>query len=263
MIRNVTKSRRENPWFQQFGRRVDRAMKAQDLNQSTLGERMGVDRSTVNRWIAQGQCPDPPDLFRLADVLGLPVLELLGGGTVAGTSGASWVAEDRTSDEGTTGFVRLSRHAAQIGAGPGFVDALEEPREYQFTEAWLKRLGYSSPERAHLQVFKVAHTYGDSMEPTIRPDAILLADMGAQGRGHTRVENGRVYVLDIARGLRAQEKGLVVKRVKHQKHRGSGDELVLWGDNRAVAPETIAVPEDYPLQDIVRGLVRWVGQEVP
>lgn len=209
------------------------------------GENVDVRLSTLER-VAKGlECSAAELITSLSREVHAP-------GVAGVLKGATAVKAARAPE----GLVRLSRHAAQIGAGPGLVDPLEEPREYTFAVQWLKRLGYQNPtdDDPRLQVFKVARTFGDSMEPVIRPDAILLADMGSRGRGHAKVEEGRIYVLDLS----GNDSGLLVKRVAFNRKK---NELVLWGDNRAYAPDTVAI-EERPLQEIVRGKVRWVGQEV-
>lgn len=154
------------------------------------------------------------------------------------------------------GFMTVPRRHAQIGAGPGFVDELDEPKNYAFTEDWLKRMGFSNPSKdpGRLGVFKVSASYGSSMEPTIRPGAVLLADLGQSGEGHRRAHDGRIYV------VREEGGGLQVKRVRQQK---KTEELIVWGDNAREGP-----PESWPLKGrdvraVLVGEVRWVGQEVP
>lgn len=245
-MRNVNRNRRQNPWYDEFGQRVKAAMERRGLKQIQLADVLKVSRGTVSRWI-DGQTPDPPDLVRLSRVLEVPTAYLLGEVPLGGTSPAAASVPD--------GFLPVPRRAAQIGAGPGYVDPLDEPKHYAFTEDWLKRMGFTNPTKdpGRLGVFKVATTYGDSMEPTIRPGAVLLADLGAAGEGHRRAQDGRIYV------VRDDSGGLQVKRVRQPKR---SDELIIWGDNARVAP-----PEAWPLKGrdvraVLVGEVRWVGQEV-
>lgn len=208
-------------------------------------ERAGVSEQTLSKWKTGAIKPNPKlaTLARLARVLQL-------------ASPAAMITDQGADPPATIpGFLTVPRRHAQIGAGPGFVDELDEPKNYAFTEDWLKRMGFSRPAQdpARLGVFKVSSAYGSSMEPTIRPGAVLLADLGQGGEGHRKPHDGRIYV------VREDGGGLQVKRVRQPRR---SEELIVWGDNAREAP-----PESWPLKGrdvraVLVGEVRWIGQEV-
>lgn len=224
--------------------RIKARMEARGLNAVQLGELAGIAKSTLYTWLtgqvdqsAEGIAAIAPHLRATADYL---------------------LCLSTTPDPPIVRvgeFLPVPRRHAQIGAGPGFVDPLDEPKHYAFTEDWLKRMGFTNPtgDPARMGIFKVADTHGDSMENTIHPGAVLLADLGQGGVGHRKAKDGAIYVLSDETG------GLQVKRVRQP--RGSG-ELIVWGDNaRASPPESWAL-KGRDVRAVLVGEVRWVGQEV-
>lgn len=161
-------------------------------------------------------------------------------------------AEARHITTGGAPLLQLARRAAQIGAGPGYVDELDDPKQYAFSRDWIERaIGKSAAnDEKRLAVFKVAKTFGDSMEPRIQSGDSLLADMGPRGEGHRRVVDGKIYILRTP-----GEGGLQVKRIAVKR-----GQMVIWGDNRAYDPETLAL-EGHELQKIVVGRVRLISHE--
>ena len=245
-MRNMRPSRKQNPWYQAFGVRLRTAIARAGLTQSEVARQLGLDRSVVTHWIKDSQAPEPALLPDLARILGTTFEALLLGDDVPSRA--------NPDAQHLGGFIHISRTTRQIGAGPGFVDPLDDPKDYAFAAEWLKRMGISNPQEhdPRLGVYKVAKTFGDSMEPTIRPGAVLLADLGPRGKGHQRVESGHIYVLK-----QPGEGGLQVKRAAVKPR---GEQLVIWGDNRSYPPETISL-EGRSLPEVVVGRVRWIGHE--
>lgn len=59
-------------YYPEFGRLIDRALMRLDRPPSWLAQRLGVNHSTVSRWLNQGVRPrDPETVVRIADILGL------------------------------------------------------------------------------------------------------------------------------------------------------------------------------------------------
>lgn len=64
----------------EIGRRISRLRKEQDMTQPALADKMGVSFQAVSNWERGASMPDISKLPELAEVLGVSVDELLGGG---------------------------------------------------------------------------------------------------------------------------------------------------------------------------------------
>ncbi|MET8766299.1 helix-turn-helix transcriptional regulator [Streptomyces sp. NPDC004658] len=62
---------------QQIGERIRVARKAAGLSQLQLGEHVGRDHKTIHRWEAGTTPPNLTDLLLVADVLGMPLADLV------------------------------------------------------------------------------------------------------------------------------------------------------------------------------------------
>ncbi len=61
----------------QIGERLRAARLHANLTQQQLGERIGRDHRTIHRWEYARSAPDLEDLLLLADVLGVPLPQLV------------------------------------------------------------------------------------------------------------------------------------------------------------------------------------------
>lgn len=64
----------------EIGRRISRLRKQQDMTQPALADKMGVSFQAVSNWERGASMPDISKLPELAEILGVSVDELLGGG---------------------------------------------------------------------------------------------------------------------------------------------------------------------------------------
>jgi transcriptional regulator with XRE-family HTH domain len=64
----------------EIGRRISRLRKEKDMTQPALADRMGVSYQAVSNWERGASMPDIGKLPELAEILGISVDELLGGG---------------------------------------------------------------------------------------------------------------------------------------------------------------------------------------
>ncbi len=71
-----------------LGGRIKERRIGAGMSQEKLAELLGVSRQAVTKWEAGRSAPSSDNLFRLAEVLGCPVSELLDGGPEAGATPA-------------------------------------------------------------------------------------------------------------------------------------------------------------------------------
>lgn len=126
----------------------------------------------------------------------------------------------------------------QASAGDGSIIGYESVAySLAFPPEYLRRITSSSPE--NLTIISVK---GDSMEPTLSDDDVVMLDMSKTSLGYEGLFVIRVY--DV----------LHVKRLSHSR---PGHVLVI-SDNRDKYP-----PREYPVSDIeVVGKVLWAGGKV-
>jgi phage repressor protein C with HTH and peptisase S24 domain len=95
---------------------------------------------------------------------------------------------------------------------------------------------------------------GESMEPTISNDEVLLVDTDGSMRIPESVKNGAVYIL---RWGRAGDE-LSVERVHLD---WDERQIIAVSDNKLYRPKAIDLDEDRPLGHYLLGRVIWVGKE--
>lgn len=61
-----------------YGKNLKELMKAKNISQAELGEKMGVDQSTISLWANEKREPDYKTLFKLCRILDTTPNELLG-----------------------------------------------------------------------------------------------------------------------------------------------------------------------------------------
>ncbi|MFZ5749877.1 MAG: S24 family peptidase [Pseudomonadota bacterium] len=141
--------------------------------------------------------------------------------------------------KGGQGFALVPRVEAELAAGAGAENGSEEAVEaLAFRTDWLRRMGVNP---ANARLVKVR---GDSMEPLIHDQDIVLID-----RGRRSVQSGRVYAL--LEGSEAR-----VKRLDRPDRKT----LVIRSDNPAYPSELRRGPEIDAITVI--GQVVWCGHQV-
>jgi len=142
-----------------------------------------------------------------------------------------------------------------VAAGQARTSEDETGRWFMFRSSYLRRHDKRG-EPGRLVCVRVTDQIGqgESMVPTIRPGAMLLVDRGPGLEGVRELhsgDDGKIYLVQDPDG------GQMIKRVFHTGPR----HLVLWSDNPVYKPMTVELDEDRRLQDVLKGRVRWVGQE--
>lgn len=238
----------ESSWTKaEYLGRLRAAMNHAGFDQTTLAAYLGVTQGAVSKWLNGGNKIAPELLFRMCKALNVSADSLLGLPRRAAASMAV-SGED---------FAIVPRIARQVGAGAAISDLedLGEAPGYAFRLPYMRRLagrsiqGAQDPDR--WRIVNVARdSRGDSMMPTIQPGASLLIDRGHHGQGHTKIEHGRIYLVN------EPDEGLVVKRVF-----GLAEGILLISDNYHLHPPRTLPIEDLPIQRVLVGRVRLVMQE--
>jgi phage repressor protein C with HTH and peptisase S24 domain len=138
------------------------------------------------------------------------------------------------------GYVQVPRYKVQASAGGGAVIHSEQIVDFlSFRADWIhKTLGLSEKDLALINVL------GDSMEPTLSNDDVILIDMGKKG-----IHDNSVYVLHF-NGV------LLVKRIQ-RKLDGS---VIVKSDNTVYEPEVVRGDMLDTLN--VVGRVVWCGRRM-
>lgn len=224
------------------GAKLAAAIKATGLSQRAFAAEMGVSPRTLWRWVT-GKNEAPYAIVakilkrtgHSADwLLGLSDAERAGAGPV----------ELELQKQTFTVLPMVGRAAA----GPPRLEEMSGTRPYAFRPDFLRRL--KVPEK-RLGVWKVI---GDSMEPTLHDDAIILVDRepvtSLEG-----VRDGRLYLVQPP-----DDEGLTVKRVYRDDGK-QATQIVLVADNPAFRPRAKPVSlREHQLQHVLLGRVLWVGQ---
>ncbi len=134
----------------------------------------------------------------------------------------------------------------RAGAGPGVVNREDEDAvRLAFRKDWL-RSHCGTAEMGEDCAFLV-RVRGDSMEPTLRDGAVVMA-LRERRADHSRFRPGIFVIRD--------DDGLIVKRAALD-----GQVLVITSDNPAYAPRAVSL-DGRPILDIIEGRVVWVSQEL-
>lgn len=200
---------------------IKHLLKARNLKQKDLAERLGVKPSSVNQWVNGTSRPDNSRLALIAKELGVTVDTLLSGKLPGdeepetGFFADGNIASVRPNiSEFYTSIPFLSARA-QAGIPPMSHD--------NFTLNWIEEtypvfLPIISITERHL-IIEIA---GDSMEPEIKGGALVLAE--AVLKQDIKYESGAVYAVLYGNSR------FVVKRIKTNDLNTNGS-LVLWSDN--------------------------------
>lgn len=75
---SVAMGRELDPWYEALGGRIRDARRARGWTQTRLADLMGVRQPSVSDWENGVSAPDPKTLWRLAEILHVPLLKLYG-----------------------------------------------------------------------------------------------------------------------------------------------------------------------------------------
>ncbi len=179
-----------------IARNLEALMKAKGTNASRLAKDAGMGHTGVRDIILRKtENPKHSTLEGLADILGVPVTEITGG------PGLERIELFGDAPDGTR-LVPVYDVAASAGHG-AIIEGEEQSHSLAFPPDYLQRLTRSSP--GNLAIIGVK---GDSMEPTIPDDSIVLLDVTKMNLGYDGLFVIRFDgVLQIKRIGRASESG--------------------------------------------------------
>ncbi|MDX1974569.1 MAG: S24 family peptidase [Rickettsiales bacterium] len=150
-----------------IGMRLRAEMKRQDVGVADLAQKADVKTSFIYDVISgKSSNPSTVKLARVADVLGISLAYLVGT-TDNPLQGVKPVSHDKDND-----YVTISRLLVDISAGGGtIVSREEEGEQYYFRKQWIREhLGVTPSD------LRMLHVRGDSMEPTLCHNDIILVD---------------------------------------------------------------------------------------
>ncbi|MCF8719254.1 LexA family transcriptional regulator [Nitrospina gracilis] len=144
------------------------------------------------------------------------------------------------NDQDLSGFIFVPQYDVKAAAGNGIDIQSEYVVDYlAFKKAWVKKKLNVSPGKLVL-----INVSGDSMEPTLKDDDLILIDTGIR-----EFKKNALYVLNLGGELQ-------VKRIEYVP----GGDLIIKSDNPAYTPFT-ARGEQKDLLIIV-GQVVWFGRQI-
>jgi phage repressor protein C with HTH and peptisase S24 domain len=150
-----------------IGQRLKFEMKRQGVSSAELAKRAEVKTSFIYDVISgKSTNPSTVKLARVADALGISLTYL------AGNSNSP--LPDKPSLNGTTSeYVVIPRLMVEISAGGGMLVSREyEEERYHFRRSWITdHLGVAPAE------LRLLYVRGDSMEPTLCHNDIILVDL--------------------------------------------------------------------------------------
>lgn len=206
------------------------------MSQSAFAKKLGVvHKNTIGNYERGDRTPDAQFLAALVK-MGINANWLLTG------EGEMLIDGQQTTNPDE--FAYVTRWNVEVSAGHGASDPLQEVKleDVAFRKDWLNKQGLNPKE---LAIFTAR---GDSMEPTIEHNDMLLIKVFPQWRHETAPDEG-IYIIRIDGHLHA-------KRIQSD---GLGGILVK-SDNQAY--DTIRIDKNrLPEVDIV-GRVVWIGRSM-
>ncbi len=216
---------------------VRHVLKETGWSPAELARRVGVSHSTINRPL---NTPDWPHALSRRTLAGIAKASGLDPAPFADAAGdkdyALTVLPDRVADISAE-MIPLYDVAASAGSGSNveyepIIDQLAFPRDY------LRKITKSNPR--NLAIISVK---GDSMEPTLRDDDVVMLDTSK-----TSLDYDGMFV------IRSGE-ALLVKRVMRSTRLGY---ITVISDNRDIYP-----PQEHVADQVsVIGKVLWYGRRV-
>lgn len=237
-----------------LGTAFSRVLKAHKVSQSELARRLGVTSQAVNQWAKSKTNFTAERQGKIADALGISVIDLVSQIAGAGAGEDLFAVIDR-KEKAPSGenlqqiddirfrgeeFAAVAVYDAHASAGPGALNSEHaEPIGYRiFPVQWLRTLSRSAA--SSLAILMVA---GDSMEPTLQNGDNIMIDIGVRHLGRDGL-----YVI-------AAEHEVQVKRLS----RDPRDRSITIRSDNPKAESWTGVPED---QVHVLGRVVWLSRSV-
>lgn len=214
-----------SPPPQSIGHRLKTEMQSRGVTAAQLARRADVRISFLYDILSgKSANPSPVKLARVATSLGVSIQRLLG--------------EDETGQRPGDDYVTIPRIAVDASAGGGTLVTSEEPAEsYYFRTAWIRDHLGTSPQN-----LRMLYISGDSMEPTLCHNDIILVDTTKQ----TPSPPGIFVLFD---GM-----GLIAKRLEYVAHQ---KRLRIISDNPQYSTYERSIAEA-----IIVGRVVWFAREM-
>lgn len=219
--------------------RLISARKNKGLTQKKLSALASISEPTMNHYETGKRIPPVETLLNLARVLECDAGWLLTG------KGSSHPATEKTHhgmvEESTdSGFVFVPQYDIGLVGDKEFIQSSQVVDHLAFKREWVLHELRSEPD----QLLLIRCT-GDAMEPTIRPDDLLLVDRSTEKKN----QDG-VFLLNI-------EGGLYLRRVERRIDGG----LIVRGDKPGSAQQEIISKKDEDKLNLI-GRVVWVGRRI-
>lgn len=212
-------------------------------SQAALAEAIGVDKSRLNRWLKGSEEPNftLETLEKLAQGLGKTLPVMISGASV-----------DTQAMEVDGRDYRLLGLALRAGAGGPIQNHKDdEALKLAFRADWLRYV-CGTDEITEDKAFLV-EVHGDSMEPTIRSGAVVLACRWRPPSKPDEFESGSIFVMK--EDVTADVSGLVVKRLTLDVEAKA---LIIESDNADYRSRVLPL-DGRDLRAVVLGRVVWVG----
>lgn len=216
-----------------IGSRIKDLASARNMTISDLSKRAGLSRHVVYTWIRGDRTPDPRNVKKFADALGVPESVITGEMVDGDYSNLS------APLGGGKAYPFVRRISVRFSAGPGAEPLIEEDELYPVAPEVFAR------HRTRPDKCRITSVIGDSMEPTLHDgDDILFIEEPCPEC--VEIRDGKIYVFFDGSGLR-------VKRLSRQ-----GDGRIRIRSDNPIYKEEEIPPER---QESVRiyGRVIWNG----
>jgi len=218
----------------------ERVTSATELKtQSDLADFLGLRQATISDYKKKNQF-NANWAIKICDKFSLSVHWLLTG---EGPKGREFLVMDRRepyAPEDASLYVYVPRYDVRAAAGPGMDIQSEYIVDYlAFKKEWIHSRLHVSPQ--NLVLINVS---GDSMEPALYDDDLILVDTGV-----TDYKNDALYVLNLGGELQ-------VKRIQYVP----GGDLVIKSDNPYYGSFTAKGDQKEFL--IIVGQVVWFGRQI-
>ena len=216
-----------------FGDRIRTIRENMKLNQADFALQIGLKTPMAISAYENNQTE--PDISKLITISKLGNISLDALLTGSGPAKIPPVLhEDETANDDD--FVTIPRFDDKISAGSGLIPANNIEIKIAFRKDWIHKKG--DPNR--MSIIRVS---GDSMEPTLMPDDLVLIN-----HGHNHVDpQGGIYAITI-------DDHIMIKRIQVVY---PSDKLKIISDNRKYDSTEVAFD-----QVKINGKLIWFGREI-
>ncbi len=218
---------------------ISQAMKRQGLTQDQLAKKIGVSRQAVQKWSA-GTPPSVENLRKLSSALGVSTDFLTG---QSGQESMSRVMD--MSKPPVAGFTRVPVLSVSGSCGTG--EENEGPELVVGAIDFADSFCHSFPGVTSVSMLEIVSSCGDSMEPTIASQSLVVVD-----RNQSRLIRDGIFCF-------RRESDLLIKRVQRRLD-GS---ILLLSDNPAYQPQVVDKEELARAQIIGRVVYVFNGKSIP